>query len=175
MNDPYRYPWGPQNNKPSDFIAAWQHIVNRFKELEVNNVLWVWSPHPSYGLYQEFFPGEDFVDWVGVGALNYGTVALWSKWWDFDEIFGNYYKWLAMYNKPIMVTEFGSLSVGGNRHEWYAEALDSIPEKYPRLKAVLFFNNNNDNTTLNKTLDWSLNTDSLSIFEVRKIVGTKTQ
>jgi len=175
MNDPYRYPWGPQNNRPKDFIAAWQHIVNRFKELEVNNVLWVWSPHPSYGLYQEFFPGGEFVDWVGVGALNYGTVALWSKWWGFDEIFGNYYKWLSMFNKPIMVTEFGSLSVGGNRQEWYAKALDSIPEKYPNLKAVLFFNNNSDNTTLNKTLDWSLNNDSLSVFEVKKIVGVKMQ
>ena len=29
MNDPYRYPWGPQNNQPQDFIAAWRHVVDR--------------------------------------------------------------------------------------------------------------------------------------------------
>ncbi|HEY5492313.1 MAG TPA: hypothetical protein VIK25_14070 [Gemmatimonadaceae bacterium] len=30
MNDPYRYPWGPQNNTKEEFIAAWRHIVERF-------------------------------------------------------------------------------------------------------------------------------------------------
>ena len=173
MNDPYRYPWGPQNNTPQEFIAAWQHIVNRFNELGVSNVLWVWSPHPSYQMFNEYWPGDSYVDWVGVGALNYGTVALWSKWWTFDEIFGNYYEWLSGFNKPLMITEFGSLTVGGNRAEWYAKALDSLPEKYPNLKAILFFNNKSDNTTLNKTLDWSLNNDSLSANEVRKIVGVQ--
>jgi len=173
MNDPYRYPWGPQNNSPQDFIAAWQHIIDRFRANGANNVLWVWSPHPSYKKYNEYWPGDDYVDWVGVGALNYGTVALWSKWWTFDEIFGNYYEWLAGFNKPLMVTEFGSLAVGGNRQEWFAQALDSLPEKYPELKAILLFNNKSDNTTLNKTLDWSLNTDSLSSEVVRQVLGQK--
>jgi len=168
MNDPYRYPWGPQNNQPEDFIAAWQHVVDRFRAQGVQNVVWVWSPHPAYHKYGEYYPGDDYVDWVGVGALNYGTVALWSKWWTFDEIFGNYYDWLASFNKPIIITEFGSLAVGGNRAEWYADALDSIPEKYPLLKGMIFYNNSNDNTTLSKTLDWSLNKDSLSIEAVKK-------
>lgn len=168
MNDPYRYPWGPQNNQTGDFIAAWKHVVDRFRELNVDNVVWVWSPHPAYYQYGEYYPGDDYVDWVGVGALNYGTVALWSKWWGFDIIFGDYYNWLASFKKPIVVTEFGSLAVGGNREEWYANALDSLPEKYPLLKAVIFYNNDNDKTTLSKTLDWSLNDDSLSIRVVRK-------
>jgi beta-mannanase len=170
MNDPYRYPWGPQNNKPADFISAWQYIVDYFRKQGVNNVVWVWSPHPAYYQYGEYYPGDDYVDWVGVGALNYGTVALWSQWWSFEDIFGNYYNWLASFNKPIVVTEFGSLSVGGRREEWYAGALTDISEKYPTLKAILFFNNNKDNTTLSKTLDWSLNNDSLSIEAVRKSI-----
>ena len=172
MNDPYRYPWGPQNNQPEDFIAAWQHIVNRFREMNVNNVVWVWSPHPAYYKYGDYYPGDDYVDWVGVGALNYGNVALWSKWWSFEEIFGHYYDWLASFKKPLMVTEFGSIAVGGNREEWYAEALDSLPQKYPFLKAVIFYNNDNDNTTLSKILDWSLNTDSLSIKSLRKSLNS---
>ena len=171
MNDPYRYPWGPQNNKPEDYIAAWQHVVSRFREQGVKNAVWVWSPHPAYYKYGEYYPGNEYVDWVGVGALNYGTVALWSKWWDFDIIFGDYYDWLASFKKPLLVTEFGSLAVGGNRAEWYANALDSLPEKYPDLKAIIFYNNNNDNTTLSKTLDWSLNNDSLSSKAVREILG----
>jgi len=172
MNDPYRYPWGPQNNKPEDFIAAWQHVVNKFKDLKVDNAVWVWSPHPAYLMYNEYYPGDDFVDWVGVGALNYGTVALWSKWWSFDEIFGNYYDWLAAFNKPIVITEFGSLAVGGQRDKWYEQALTNIPQKYPSLKALLFYNNDNDNTTLSKSLVWSINNDSLTINAIKRAVKT---
>lgn len=48
MNDPYRYPWGPQNNKPEDFISAWRHIAERFKMAGAKNAIWLWSPHPAY-------------------------------------------------------------------------------------------------------------------------------
>ncbi len=172
MNDPYRYPWGPQNNKPQDFINFWRYVVNKFKAQGVANVVWVWSPHPAYLLYSEYYPGDKYVDWVGVGALNYGTVALWSKWWKFSEIFGDYYDWLASFNKPIIITEFGSLAVGGERDKWYEEALTNLPEKYPALKAVIFYNNDNDNTTLSKSLVWSLNSDTLSIQAVKRAVTT---
>jgi beta-mannanase len=170
MNDPYRYPWGPQNNKPEAFISAWQHVVKRFRQLNADNAIWVWSPHPAYRKFNEYFPGEDYVDWVGVGALNYGTVAVWSQWWEFENIFGDYYDSLAVYNKPLAITEFGSLAVGGERHIWYAKAFDNLRDKYPYLTALLFFNNKSDNTTLNKTLDWSLNSDTLSLQAVRDSV-----
>ena len=48
MNDPYRYPWGPQNNTKEEFIAAWRHVVERFREAGALNVIWVWSPHIAY-------------------------------------------------------------------------------------------------------------------------------
>ncbi len=172
MNDPYRYPWGPQNNKPEDFVAAWRHVVNLFRQMKVNNVEWVWAPQPAYLHYKEYYPGKDVVDWVGVGALNYGTVAPWSKWWSFKEIFGNYYNRLNLFGKPIMITEMGSLTVGGNRTEWFREAFRNLPEKYPRLRALVFFNDNRDNTTLNKTLDWSIVEDTATCKAIRKEIKT---
>ncbi len=161
MNDPYRYPWGPQNNEPHDFIAAWKHVVDKFKEVGANNVVWVWAPHPAYLKYGEYYPGDDYVDWIGIGALNYGTAASWSKWWTFDEIYGNYYDWLDMLNKPMMITEMGSLKVGGSRETWFKEAISDLPKKYPRLNALVFFNDSDDKTTLNKTLDWSIVKDTV--------------
>jgi hypothetical protein len=160
MNDPYRYPWGPQNNKPKDFIAAWQHIVTRFKEIGATNAIWIWSPHPAYTDYAQYYPGHDYVDWIGVTTLNYGSVAPWSKWYSFDEIFGKCYNELSLYNKPMMITEIGSLDVGGNKAEWFEAALDSIPVKHPSVKAVVFFHVNSDNSTTYKALDWSLESDS---------------
>jgi beta-mannanase len=167
MNDPYRYPWGPQNNKPVDFINAWRHVVKLFKDAGATNVIWIWSPHPAYANYDAYYPGDAFVDWVGVGTLNYGTVATWSKWWSFDEIFGNYYPQLSKYKKPIMITEFGSLGVGGNRAKWYKDALTDMPIKYPEIKSVIFFHCKNDNTTTYKALDWYIKDDTLTLSAIR--------
>ena len=161
MNDPYRYTWGPQNNKPEDFVAAWQHVVNYFKKSGIDNIIWVWSPHIAYGSFDAYYPGDEYVDWVGVGTLNYGTVATWSNWWTFEEIFGRYYPGLDKFNKPIMLSEFGSLAVGGDREAWYRNAICEIPQKYPNLKALLFFHFNKDNTLTYQTLDWYFKDDTL--------------
>jgi hypothetical protein len=168
MNDPYRYPWGPQNNTAKDFIAAWKHIHDIFKKQGANNVFWVWGPHPAYGFFKEFYPGGDYVDYVGVSALNYGTVASWSKWWSFSEIFGNYYKQLITFNKPLMITEFGSLNVGGNRSQWFAQALDSIPSKYPAVKSIVFFHYSEDKTTTLQAINWYIRDDTASLHAIRK-------
>ncbi len=175
MNDPYRYPWGPQNNKPEDFVAAWKHIVNRFKSIGATNVIWVWSPHPAYSYFDYYYPGDNYVDWVGIGTLNYGNVASWGKWWTFDEIFGNYYTQLSKYKKPIMISEFGSLDVGGNRAKWFADALTSMPVKYPAIKSVIFFHCSSDNTTTSKALNWYFKDDSLvTQVIIKSMINTAT-
>ncbi len=170
MNDPYRYPWGPQNNEPKDFVAAWQHVVNKFRELGVENVIWIWAPQPAYLRYAEYYPGDEYVDWIGVGTLNYGTVAAWSKWWTFKDIYGNYYDWLDMLDKPMMITEMGCLRVGGNREEWFRDALTDLPAKYPRLKAIILFNDDDDKTTLNKSLNWSIINDTSTCEVIRQTI-----
>ncbi len=159
MNDPYRYPWGPQNNSAKDFINAWRYIRQVFKAAGATNVIWVWSPHPAYGYFDAFYPGDAYVDYVGIGTLNYGTVASWSKWWSFKEIFGNYYKDLAKFKKPIILTEFGCLDVGGNRSQWFADALTDIPTKYPAVKALMFFHYNDDKTTTQQSINWYIRDD----------------
>ncbi|WP_084625645.1 glycoside hydrolase family 26 protein [Salinimicrobium xinjiangense] len=155
MNDPYRYPWGPHNNAPEDYIAAWKHVVTKFREVGASNVVWMWSPHIAYENAREYYPGHEYVDWIGLTTLNYGTVAPWSKWWTFDEVFEKGYNEFSQYDKPIMISEFGSLEVGGDRAQWYADALSSLPEQYPAVKALIYFHAAGDNTTTYKVLDWS--------------------
>jgi hypothetical protein len=171
MNDPYRYPWGPQNNDPEDFIAAWRHVVRFFRIRGADHVIWIWSPHPAYPPYKPYYPGDDFVDWVGAGALNYGTAASWSQWWTFDDIIGKYYPLLSEYNKPVMITEFASLAVGGDRAAWYRDALDSVQIHYPDIDAFVFFNHHADHSTTYKSLDWSIEGDSMVVRAVRRALG----
>ncbi len=167
MNDPYRYAWGPQNNSPKDFKAAWIHMHELFEKEGATNILWVWSPHPAYGMFKDFYPGPSYVDYVGSGVLNYGTVASWSKWWSFKEIFGDCYNRLAIFNKPIMIAEFGSLTIGGDRSEWFAEALDSLQVNYPAVKSIVFFHYSDDRTATKQSLNWYLTDDYITVNTIK--------
>ncbi|HET6225016.1 MAG TPA: glycosyl hydrolase [Bacteroidia bacterium] len=171
MNDPYRYPWGPHNNSAKAFVAAWKHVYNLFKKEGAYKVLWVWSPHPAYGFFDAFYPGNKYVDYIGIGVLNYGTVANWSKWWTFGEIFGKHYNELAVYNKPIMITEFGSLTAGGKRDQWFEEALHQLPQKYPLIKSILFFHFSEDKTTTQQVINWYFINDARSVKAIKTEIG----
>jgi hypothetical protein len=157
MNDPYRYPWGPQNgNRADEFVAAWQRVHGIFQKMEATNVLWVWSPHISMPWLEAYYPGDEWVDWIGTAVLNYGDAATWSRWWTFDQIFGKSYPSLLAFGKPIMIAEFGTLTSGGNAPGWYAAAFRDIETKYPSIKAIVFFNQKQDTTLSTFSLDWSV-------------------
>jgi hypothetical protein len=159
MNDPYRYPWGPQNNTKEEFIAAWRHVVERFRRAGARNVIWVWSPHVAHQYWELYYPGDGCVDWVATGALNFGSVAYWSQWWTFQELFGMKYTQLASFGKPVMIAEFGSLATGGDRLAWYRDALTGLSQQYPAVKALLFFNTTRDQTVTYQQVDWSVTSD----------------
>ncbi|HKB79854.1 MAG TPA: glycosyl hydrolase [Thermoanaerobaculia bacterium] len=161
MNDPYRYPWGPQNgNRPEDFIAAWKHVHLIFQKMGADNVLWVWSPHISMPWFEYYYPGLEFVDWVGIGVLNYGNVASWSRWWSFQQILEKAYPGLLALKKPIMICEFGTLTKGGNAYEWYRQAFYHIDHTFRRgIRGLVLFNQEDDNTMTALALNWSVEQD----------------
>ncbi|HUP87985.1 MAG TPA: glycosyl hydrolase [Longimicrobiales bacterium] len=171
MNDPYRYPWGPQNNRAEDYIAAWQHVVYRFRAAGARNVLFAWAPHVAYKGFDVYYPGDEWVDWIATGVLNYGTVARWSEWWSFKQIFGEKYAVLAVHKKPIMIAELGSLAVGGDRAKWFGDALNDLSTRYPLVKSILFFNVPRDATVTYQALDWTFTQDSAVTNVIRKAVN----
>ena len=177
MNDPYRYPWGPQNgNRPEDFIAAWRHVHLIFQKMGATNVLWVWSPHVSMPWFEFYYPGPEYVDWIGTGVLNYGNVASWSRWWSFHQILEKAYPALLKMEKPIMISEFGTLSQGGDMAEWYRQAFYHMDHTYARgVRAVVFFNQPND-ITISPTfpLNWSVTQNPRAAQVVAREISRKT-
>lgn len=172
MNDPFRYPWGPHNNEPYEYIAAWKHVHKVFREQNVDNVIWVWCPHVSYLGYEKYYPGHEYVDYIGFNILNYGEGMEWSDWHSFDELFGLHYRHFEPYNKPMMIAEFGTLEYGGEREAWFREALTDFPEKYPLVKSLLFFHVHNDKTAMLKTFDWYFTDDSLCTDAIHSALQT---
>ena len=160
MNDPYRYPWGPQNgNRPDDFIAAWRRVHDIFQKRGATNVIWVWSPHISMPWFEYYYPGDHVVDWVGMGILNYGTVASWSRWWSLHQILDKAYPTLAKFNKPMMIAEMGTLSQGGDILVWYQQAFYQLEHTYGRVRSIIFFNQANDVTMSAYPLNWTVGQD----------------
>jgi beta-mannanase len=176
MNDPYRYPWGPQNNSKEEHIAAWCHVRDRFERAGAHNVIWTWSPHVAYQYWETYYPGSAYVDWVATGVLNFGDVGQqWSKWWSFHEIFGKKYELLASFDKPIMIAEFASLAVGVDRAAWYHDALTNLPQKYPAVRAILFFHATNDRTVTYQALDWRVAGDGALTRTIHDAIQTWPQ
>jgi hypothetical protein len=174
MNDPYRYSWGPQHNTKEEYIAAWRHVVNLFRAAGAHNVVWVWSPHVAYEYWDLYYPGDEYVDWAATGVLNYGPIAQWSRWWTFEEIFGRKYPRMAEFGKPIMIAEFGSLAVGGDRAGWYRDALLSLSRDYPQVRALLLFHSGSDQTVTYQAVDWRVTSEPATLSAVSDAIGSLT-
>jgi mannan endo-1,4-beta-mannosidase len=148
------YPWGigVNGNQPGEFIAVWRYVHDRFRRAGADNVLWVHTPNELYedvpATIEAVYPGDEYVDWFGMNGFNWGAGVHWascdcqSAWRTFNEIFDITYRQLtALANKPIMIGEFASSEIGGNKADWITTAfLDDIPNKYPRIRAVAWFN-----------------------------------
>lgn len=68
----YWYPWGTEDTTAASFVAAWQHIHDLFVAAGATNVIWVWDPNTinivSYVGLKQFWPGDSYVDWVGLSG-----------------------------------------------------------------------------------------------------------
>lgn len=130
------YPWATvhADATPEDYVRMWRHFHNRLSEtaLTTTHVQWLWSPnHVDTGEYaaEEYYPGDDYVDWVGVDGYNWGSSQSWSTWQSPVDVFESMVKRVqTMTDKPLSVPEFGSTSaVGGGfdperKAEWITDA-----------------------------------------------------
>jgi mannan endo-1,4-beta-mannosidase len=70
----YWYSWGYHRTPAATFIAAWRHIVILFRQQGADNVKWLWqvnSINSKTGPVQDWWPGSQYVTWVGVSGYYY--------------------------------------------------------------------------------------------------------
>jgi len=171
--DHNQYPWSAgAGNSAEDFVAAWRHVHDIFHEEGARNVVWVWSPHEQTD--PAFYPGNAYVDWIGLSVFNYGTTAG-SKWHPFSYLYQPIYRSALQYHKPIMIAELGSTSVGGNRSDWYHEAMQAVMEQFPETRAVLVYNNPADRTSPGEVIDWSIDHDRRALQALGNLGTTNEQ
>jgi len=156
MNGDWR-PWcaGVNGNTSAEFVSVWRKVYSIFRREGATNARWVWSPISQCGdstPFKEPYPGDDYVDWVGLDGYNWGTMQYWSRWQRFTEICGKSYSTLTkMSRKPMMIPEIASAESGGDKATWIRNTfLQEVSAKYPRIKAVVWFH-------AKKETDWRIN------------------
>ncbi len=142
-NPSYSWSYESGGNTPDEFIKAHHYIVKYFNRLGATNVTWVWNPWEEDKL-EKYYPGDEFVDWIGVTNLNYGLANSNGVWVDFEALYKPFSEKLRKYKKPVMLSEFGTTGFGGNRAEWFKDALSKIKNNYPEIRSVVFFCSDED-------------------------------
>ncbi len=162
------YPWSSTGgNTSEEYVAAWRYVSQYFDALGAVNVGWVWNPWEEESALS-YYPGDEFVDWIGVTALNYGYAALDQKWHEFSEIYQPFHDLLVPLQKPVLLAEFGSTAYGGNRQEWLSNAFFSIQKSFPEIRSIVFFMSDDDQNWATsfrpengeKTIHWSFKSSS---------------
>jgi hypothetical protein len=142
------YPWseGANGNQPGEFVPAWRHIHDLFTAAGTTNAIWVWNPNTEYNgslPLEGLYPGDDYVDWVGMTGYNFGPTPRGDRWLAFSTLFGSLYRHLESIapNKPVLIGETASTETGGSKAAWITDTLETqLPTAFPRVKALVWFN-----------------------------------
>ena len=100
---------------PARYVAAYRHIVDLMRAEGADNLQWVWhvnwldEPEAKWNRFENYYPGDDYCDWVALSA--YGPLT--PRAVDGTESFR--FKMQTAYprltklapGKPIVIAEFG--------------------------------------------------------------------
>ena len=130
----------------ADFIGAWRHIRQLFRQAGAVNVFFVWNPgnYDALGDPKDphnFYPGNGFVDWIAIDSYQRSKTAAFTD--DFDRFYTDFSE--PQYgHKPMMVGENASYNYSqyGMELQWtYLQGLlaDVQAGMYPLLKGYCYF------------------------------------
>lgn len=128
------------------FIECWRYIYDKFKEHGVDNLIFVWNPNEksfpnfAYNHYLNYYPGNEYVDVVGLTSYNTGNYYQGETWRSFSEAYDHfYYDYVKHFKHPMMITEFSGASQGGNKSQWFDDMFNRI-SSYDRIKLAVLWN-----------------------------------
>lgn len=168
------YPWSAAKNgyDTSVYVKMFRRVHDIFKEEGADNVIWLWCPmngdfpESPWNKCSKYYPGNEYVDWVGMDAYNWGRDQGGGSWVSLKRMMkARYEEFTASYpDKPIMIGEFGSGTSGGDKAQWVREAMSCIKEDYPAIKAAVWFN-------IKKERDWRIQSSESSVAAFKESVA----
>ena len=140
-------------NQPADYLGpkifkqAYRYVIDRVRAKGAHNIQWVF--HVNNYSYQSgdwnrfavYYPGSDYVDWLGLSV--YGKLDNSMDWGSFYDVCESAYREICQVDpsKPLMVAEWGvgEYPTFGNKSEWLRKAFEDYEERFPRIKAAIYW------------------------------------
>ncbi|MBL3657472.1 glycosyltransferase [Fulvivirga sediminis] len=181
-----QYPWYSSDDEAGEeYIKAWRYMHQLMQAQDVRNIIWVYNPWKAEHA-NAYFPGHEYVDWLGVTALNYASEVSVDNWNTFEDIYQPFSRTMPFQSQlPVMLSEFGTLNGRGSSEEWFKKAREILKLKYPEVKAVVFFASAYDKNVLNTkdgALNWASQNEGFQYFkdfqtynDAKKVFMTKTE
>ncbi len=141
-------------NSAAKIISAWKHVHDL---VTAPNVKWAWAvnnvsvPDTAANEAYHYYPGDAYVDYVGVDGFNLN-----DPWTSFSDVFDTAISHLQQYNKPIYIFSMGAVA-NSKKAAWIADGLGLQVKKYKNLAGWVWFNQNGADG------NWSFNSDVASL------------
>ena len=163
--------WYPWQDQPAAYVAAWQHVYTVITNAGATDIEWVWCPNNwpfDNTIVSKYFPGVDYVDWLGMDGYNWtntDNAPGYPDWQWFDDIFYCLYHTFVdnpgtYGNLPVMIGETASAEAsiyeeaGQTKALWITNTLARIGSSdYSRISAFYWFDEDKEN-------DWRVSSSS---------------
>ncbi|HSP44568.1 MAG TPA: glycosyl hydrolase [Chthoniobacterales bacterium] len=152
---------GGAKEGPALFIAAYRHIVDLMRAEGATNLQWVWhvnwldQPEAKWNRFENYYPGEDYCDWVALSAYGPLTPRAVDGTESFRFKMRNAYPRLTGLapGKPIVIAEFGCdihhRKVGASA--WARDALEDLfSGRWPAVIGFCWWNESWENDDVRK-------------------------
>lgn len=144
--------WGQNLCTAEQYKALWQLTYDRFREKDVTNVLWAYSPGTEPDgdetKYLERYPGDGIIDLLGVDSYCRGeendTVAYAAYTAQLDRMLDMMCRVAKQHGKAVALTETGY--EGLKYDTWWTQVLEPVLDKHP-VSYVLVWRNAHDEPT----------------------------
>jgi Glycosyl hydrolase family 26/Bacterial Ig domain len=170
--------WMVYSGCGSKFISAWRRTVSLVRGQGATNAVWIWNPGEGHRTCAfDSYPGDAWVDWVAVDGYNFARPDSWcgltQGWCEFWQIF-HHTPGVSLHDvygpkKPFMIAETGSVedpSMPGRKGQWFLNALASIKNDFPHLKAFMY---SDFDTSASDGENWRLDTSQSSLEDFRTL------
>ena len=173
---------GGDASAPARYRDAWRRVVGIFRANGATNVRWVFNPNAGNPLtwratgeshwnwYANYYPGDAYVDYVGMHGFNAPTV-FGAAWASFDLLFDGESADRMLSDlaarfptKPIILGEFASEEGAGQaKAEWIRGAFRRL-RTHPNVVGAVWFN-------MNKETNWRIDSSRSALAAYREVLA----
>jgi cellulose synthase (UDP-forming) len=132
-----RYPWAQHDAE--GFAESFRYFVAMCRAI-VPDAWYVWSPISEGPEMHRYWPGGEYVDWIGLSIFGFAErdLDIYGRLRSFTEIFDEKYQRVSIYRRKIMVAELGVVGDANYQKHWMLQLFRDL-ENYPLLKSLVYY------------------------------------